>query len=83
MLLNDSKLNNFDHTLKVRTSDHTRTAVHFDNNARHKFPEDLIKGSLEVELARLHLKHVSHTRITVDVDDGHVVDIDDDDRLFG
>ena len=29
-------------------------AVHVDNNDRHKFPDDLIKGSLEVELARLH-----------------------------
>ena len=44
--------------------------------------EDLVKGSLEVELARLHLKHVSHTRIAVDVDDGYVVDIDDEDRFF-
>ena len=50
-------------------SDHTRTAVLVDNNAQHKFPEDLIKGSLEVELAILHLKHVSHTRLTVDIDD--------------
>ena len=47
------------------------------------FPEDLIKGSLEVELARSHLKHVSQTQITVDIDGGHVVDIDDEDRLFG
>ena len=39
-------------------------------------------GSLEVELARLHLKHVSHTQITVGVNDGHVVDIDDEDQLF-